>query len=115
MFLTLAINGDRIAADHPPNRPPSRQTSIDRSNIKHVIFIIKENRTYDQVLGDLPNKSNGDPTLVEFGQAITPNLHALAQQFVTLDNFICGIARVQGALPTRTNPRRAPLAVVASQ
>lgn len=59
-----------------------------RAGIKHVIFIIKENRTFDQVLGDLPNNSNGDPTLVEFGQAITPNLHALAQQFVTLDNFM---------------------------
>lgn len=59
-----------------------------RAGIKHVVFIIKENRTYDQVLGDLPNGSNGDPTLTEFGQAITPNLHALAQQFVTLDNFM---------------------------
>ena len=59
-----------------------------RAGIKHVIFIIRENRTYDQVLGDLPNASNGDPTLVEFGQAITPNVHALVQQFVTLDNFM---------------------------
>ncbi|MFN7997043.1 MAG: bifunctional YncE family protein/alkaline phosphatase family protein [Bryobacteraceae bacterium] len=59
-----------------------------RAGIKHVIFIIKENRTYDQVLGDLANGSNGDPSLTEFGQAITPNLHALAQQFVTLDNFM---------------------------
>lgn len=62
--------------------------SAVRAGIKHVIFIIKENRTYDQMLGDLPNPSNGDPTLVEFGQAITPNLHALAQNFVTLDNFM---------------------------
>ena len=59
-----------------------------RAGIRHVIFIIKENRTFDQVLGDLPNQSNGDPALVEFGQAITPNQHALAQQFVTLDNFM---------------------------
>ena len=59
-----------------------------RQGIQHVIFILKENRTYDQVLGDLPNHSNGDPTLTEFGQAITPNQHALAQQFVTLDNFM---------------------------
>jgi YVTN family beta-propeller protein len=58
------------------------------AGIKHVIFIIKENRTFDQVLGDLPNHSNGDPALVEFGQSITPNQHALAQQFVTLDNFM---------------------------
>jgi hypothetical protein len=59
-----------------------------RQGIKHVIFIIKENRTYDQVLGDLPNSSNGDPALTEFGGNITPNQHALAQQFVTLDNFM---------------------------
>ncbi|HTQ55923.1 MAG TPA: hypothetical protein VMI94_15755 [Bryobacteraceae bacterium] len=62
--------------------------SAVRAGIRHVVFIIKENRTYDQVLGDLPNSSNGDPALTEFGQAITPNLHALAQQFVTLDNFM---------------------------
>jgi len=62
--------------------------SAVRAGIQHVIFIIKENRTFDQVLGDLPNHSNGDPALTEFGEAITPNLHALAQQFVTLDNFM---------------------------
>jgi YVTN family beta-propeller protein len=57
-----------------------------RSKIQHVIYIIKENRTYDQVLGDLP-VGNGDPDLTEFGQATTPNQHQLAQQFVCLDNF----------------------------
>jgi DNA-binding beta-propeller fold protein YncE len=57
-----------------------------RSKIQHVIFIIKENRTYDQILGDLP-VGNGDPDLTEFGQTTTPNLHSLAQTFVTLDNF----------------------------
>jgi len=57
-----------------------------RSKIQHVIYIIKENRTYDQILGDLP-VGNGDPDLTEFGQATTPNLHSLAQTFVTLDNF----------------------------
>ncbi len=55
--------------------------------IQHVIFIIKENRTYDQVLGDL-EIGNGDPNLVEFGEADTPNLHNLARTFVTLDNFL---------------------------
>ncbi|MEO8663522.1 MAG: phosphoesterase [Bryobacteraceae bacterium] len=59
-----------------------------REGIKHVIFIVKENRTFDQVLGDLPNKSNGDPTLVEFGAEVTPNQHKLATDFVTLDNFM---------------------------
>ncbi len=59
-----------------------------RGKIKHVIYIIKENRTYDQILGDLP-EGNGDPSLTEFGKAITPNLHALALDFVDLDNFYC--------------------------
>jgi DNA-binding beta-propeller fold protein YncE len=57
-----------------------------RHGIQHVIYILKENRTYDQVLGDL-GRGNGDPTLTLFGQSITPNQHKLAQNFVTLDNF----------------------------
>lgn len=56
--------------------------------IKHVIYVVKENRTFDQILGDLNNGSNGDPRLNVFGEAITPNLHALARNFVTLDNFM---------------------------
>jgi YVTN family beta-propeller protein len=59
-----------------------------RNKIKHVIYIVKENRTYDQVLGDLPG-ANGDPSIVMFPQAVTPNHHKLAQDFVTLDNFDC--------------------------
>ena len=58
----------------------------DPSPIKHVFYIIKENRTYDQVLGDMP-EGNGDSSLVLFGRNITPNQHALAKQFVLLDNF----------------------------
>jgi YVTN family beta-propeller protein len=57
------------------------------TRIKHVIYVVKENRTYDQVLGDLTNGSKADPSLTQFGQAITPNYHDLANQFVTLDNF----------------------------
>jgi len=61
------------------------------SPIKHVIYIIKENRTYDQVLGDLSSDGkpvgNGDPSLTMYGKAITPNQHALALQFGVLDNF----------------------------
>ena len=57
-----------------------------RQGIKHVIYILKENRTYDQILGDL-GRGNGDPALALFGQAVTPNQHNLAQNFVTLDNF----------------------------
>jgi YVTN family beta-propeller protein len=55
-------------------------------HIKHVIYIQKENRTYDQVLGDLP-EGNGDPTRVQFPQPITPNHHLLATQFALLDNY----------------------------
>jgi YVTN family beta-propeller protein len=55
--------------------------------IKHVIYIVKENRTYDQVLGDL-DRGNGDPRLALFGKTVTPNEHALARSFVTLDNFM---------------------------
>ncbi|WP_068075632.1 bifunctional YncE family protein/alkaline phosphatase family protein [Novosphingobium lentum] len=57
-----------------------------RKKIRHVVFIVKENRTYDQVLGDLPI-GNGDPSLAILGRRLTPNHHALAEQFVTLDNF----------------------------
>jgi DNA-binding beta-propeller fold protein YncE len=57
-----------------------------QQKIKHIIYIIKENRTYDQVLGDL-TFGNGDPSLTEFPAAITPNFHNLAKSFVTLDNF----------------------------
>lgn len=58
-----------------------------RNRIDHVIYIVKENRTYDQVLGDLGGAANGDPRLTVFPEPITPNHHALARDFVTLDNF----------------------------
>ncbi len=58
-----------------------------RGHIHHVIYIVKENRTYDQVLGDL-QPGNGDPSLTLLGSALTPNHHALAHDFVTLDNFL---------------------------
>ena len=57
-----------------------------RDHIKHVVYIIKENRTYDQILGDLP-VGNGDPTLTQFPQAVTPNFHSIASNFVDFDNF----------------------------
>ncbi len=59
-----------------------------REHIQHVIYIVKENRTYDQILGDLP-VGNGDPALTMYGQPVTPNFHAISQQFVDLDNFYC--------------------------
>jgi phospholipase C len=64
-----------------------RQVGVG-SPIRHVIYIIKENRTYDQVFGDLPH-ANGDARLAIFGGNVTPNQHAIAQQFVTLDNLYC--------------------------
>jgi YVTN family beta-propeller protein len=81
---------DQVAQNDNYQRKVSRQDwqtmAALRKKIKHVIYIIKENRTYDQVLGDL-SVGNGDPSLTEFGQAITPNLHNLALNFVDLDNF----------------------------
>jgi DNA-binding beta-propeller fold protein YncE len=60
-----------------------------RAGIKHVIFILKENRTYDQILGELDVEgSDGDPALADFGIAVTPNQNAIAKQFVTLDRFL---------------------------
>jgi YVTN family beta-propeller protein len=58
----------------------------EASPIKHVFYIVKENRTYDQVLGDI-KKGNGDTSLVLFGEKITPNEHALCNEFVLFDNF----------------------------
>lgn len=65
---------------------PIPRFSGERSPIKHVIYVIKENQTYDQIFGDI-KKGNGDPNLAIFGGKITPNLHKLANQFVLLDNY----------------------------
>ncbi len=70
-------------AQHAANK---KTMAFLRAHIKHVIYIIKENRTYDQVLGDLP-EGNGDPHLTLFTQALSPNHHRIAEQFVDLDNF----------------------------
>ncbi len=70
-----------------PRRAAAEKTmAFLRKHIRHVIYIIKENRTYDQVLGDLP-EGNGDPRLTLFPQAIALNHHQIASQFVDLDNF----------------------------
>ncbi len=66
------------------------------SVFKHVIYVIKENRTYDQVFGDI-KEGNGDPNLVMFGEEVTPNHHALARQFTLFDNFYCsGVLSADG-------------------
>ena len=66
------------------------------SYFKHVVYIIKENRTYDQVFGDL-SQGNGDTSLIHFGRKVTPNHHALAETFVLMDNYYCsGILSADG-------------------
>jgi YVTN family beta-propeller protein len=75
------------------NAPNKVKTAIpskvgDTSPIKHVIYIIKENRTYDQVFGDM-KIGNGDPSLTMFGEKVTPNHHKIASEFVLLDNLYC--------------------------
>lgn len=73
----------------PQLEPAGGVRNVDSLGIQHVLLIIKENRTYDQVLGDMP-KGNGDPSLTMFGKDVTPNHHALADQYVLVDNFHTG-------------------------
>ena len=68
----------------------------EQSIFKHVLYIIKENRTYDQIFGDLP-QGNGDPDLCFYGREVTPNHHKLAEEFVLLDNTYCnGVLSADG-------------------
>jgi YVTN family beta-propeller protein len=69
---------------HPKPVPVPRRLG-DPSTIKHVFLVVKENRTYDQIFGDVP-RGDGDPALAEFGENVTPNHHALARQFGLYDN-----------------------------
>ncbi len=97
-FLTLPVpTGDDLEDltetvaknnnfDSPEAREGSQLLTALRHDIKHVIYVVKENRTYDQILGDL-EEGNGDPSIVVFPEPITPNFHQIARQFVTLDNF----------------------------
>lgn len=85
--MRLAGSPGVVVAANPAARPvaiPAR--SGEPSLIEHVVYIIKENRTYDQVLGGLP-QGNGDPSLVMFGRDVTPNHHKLAEEYVLLDNL----------------------------
>jgi len=76
----------RAVLDNTPYRDSKLMEESTLPPIQHVIYIVKENRTYDQVLGDM-KQGNGDPSLVLFGENVTPNLHKLAREFVLLDNF----------------------------
>lgn len=82
---TPYIKEKEMITEIPADNPVPAKVG-DPSPIKYVFYVIKENRTYDQVLGDIP-EGNGDPDLVLFGEKITPNQHALAREFVLLDNF----------------------------
>jgi YVTN family beta-propeller protein len=79
-------NSVQLARNYGHAKPvPVPQRIGDPSTIKHVFLIVKENRTYDQVFGDDP-RGNGDPALTQFGENVTPNQHALEQQFGLYDN-----------------------------
>jgi YVTN family beta-propeller protein len=78
------------------SKVPVPQLPTQVSHFKHLVYIIKENRTYDQVFGDMP-QGNGDIELVHFGRDVTPNHHKLAETFILLDNFYCsGILSADG-------------------
>ena len=80
-----------VRANLPPGEAavPVDRRAIEKdafAHIRHVVYVIKENRTYDQVLGDLP-KGDGDPSLVIFGERVTPNIHRIVEGFTLLDNL----------------------------
>jgi hypothetical protein len=88
--LTPAGAAGGVAASLAP-RPGAPSRAIperpgEPTPIRHVVFIIRENRTYDQILGDL-GRGASDPSLAIFGRDVTPNAHALSERFVTLDHF----------------------------
>lgn len=96
-YTTAVAQNNRLALRSGPAAPSlaPRANAVDRavperpgeaSLVKHVVFIIRENRTYDQILGDM-GKGESDPSLVQYGRDVTPNAHALADQFVLLDHF----------------------------
>jgi YVTN family beta-propeller protein len=87
----VQANSTSVGAPEPDGGSPVPSADASRrpSPIKHVIYVVNENRTYDQVLGDLGH-GNGDPSLTLFGRAVTPNHHRLAEQFTTLDNLYAG-------------------------
>ena len=84
MLVGSATRAEAPRRNAKPKALPLR--AGEPSLIEHVVYIIKENRTYDQVFGDM-KKGNGDASLVMFGEKVTPNQHRLADEFVLLDNF----------------------------
>lgn len=84
--LTRQVARNNHWVESPAHRAARVKMEQLRAKVKHVIYVLKENRTYDQVFGDLPI-GNGDPRLTLFPEPLSPNHHRLARQFVTLDNF----------------------------
>jgi YVTN family beta-propeller protein len=84
--LSATSSGGRRAPSERPEGSPLPGGTGEASPVKYVFYVIRENRTYDQVFGDLP-QGNGDPNLTLFGEDVTPNAHALASEFALFDNF----------------------------
>ena len=84
--ITPYSDAHKLAPPNAPKDSPIPRRVGSPSPIKHVFYVIRENRTFDQVLGDL-GRGNGDPSLAIFGEEITPNAHAIAREFATFDNF----------------------------
>jgi DNA-binding beta-propeller fold protein YncE len=101
--LTAGVVSDNHFSSVESAEAASTMAAV-HSGVQHVIYILKENRTYDQILGDL-GRGNGDPALTLFGQQITPNQHNLAQQFVTLDNFLATAEVSNDGWPWSTSAR----------
>ena len=93
----LAYSLAGLEKPRPGVKPvPVPERHGEPSVFEHVIYVIKENRTYDQVFGDMP-EGKGNPNLVIFGEKITPNFHAMARQFTLFDNFYCsGVLSADG-------------------
>src|SRR5439155_22060805 len=93
--LAYSLAGlEKPRADVAPLPIPARHG--EPSVIEHVVYVIKENRTYDQVFGDI-KEGNGDPKLCIFGEEVTPNHHKLAREFALFDNFYCsGVLSADG-------------------
>jgi len=86
VYANTPFNNIRTVTAEGEEGNPIPRKQGEKSPMKHVFYIIKENRTYDQVLGDV-SRGNGDSSLTLFGKKITPNQHALAENYVLLDNF----------------------------
>jgi YVTN family beta-propeller protein len=84
-----AATREVMAANSPKLEPAGGISNLVSLGIQHVLLIVKENRTYDQLFGDLA-QANGDPQFTMYGRAVTPNHHALAEKYVILDNFHTG-------------------------